>query len=63
MLMFLVDVVPVNPDTVDEWTHPPFSGYFDGKDAVALLPVKNSRADITQAKTFGAEEVPTTRMV
>ncbi|TBU60979.1 carboxypeptidase S [Dichomitus squalens] len=25
------DVVPVNPDTVDEWTHPPFSGYFDGE--------------------------------
>ena len=24
------DVVPVNPDTVDEWTHPPYSGYFDG---------------------------------
>ncbi|THH16988.1 hypothetical protein EUX98_g9209 [Antrodiella citrinella] len=26
------DVVPVNPDTVDEWTHPPFSGHYDGKD-------------------------------
>ena len=25
------DVVPVNPDTVSEWTHPPFSGYSDGK--------------------------------
>ncbi|KAI0367059.1 carboxypeptidase S [Pilatotrama ljubarskyi] len=25
------DVVPVNPDTVDEWDHPPFSGDFDGK--------------------------------
>ncbi|EPS94576.1 hypothetical protein FOMPIDRAFT_1063152 [Fomitopsis schrenkii] len=25
------DVVPVNPDTYDSWTHPPFSGYFDGK--------------------------------
>ena len=24
------DVVPVNPDTVDTWTHPPYSGYFDG---------------------------------
>lgn len=24
------DVVPVNPDTYDEWTHPPFSGYYDG---------------------------------
>ncbi|KAH9935932.1 carboxypeptidase S [Epithele typhae] len=25
------DVVPVNPDTVNEWIHPPFSGYFDGE--------------------------------
>ncbi|KAI9064054.1 carboxypeptidase S [Trametes sanguinea] len=24
------DVVPVNPDTVDEWDHPPFSGDYDG---------------------------------
>ncbi|KIJ65646.1 hypothetical protein HYDPIDRAFT_110778 [Hydnomerulius pinastri MD-312] len=25
------DVVPVEPTTYDEWTHPPFSGYFDGE--------------------------------
>ncbi|KAL4252052.1 peptidase M20A family protein [Abortiporus biennis] len=25
------DVVPVDPNTVDEWLHPPFSGYYDGK--------------------------------
>lgn len=24
------DVVPVNPDTVDQWEHPPYSGFFDG---------------------------------
>ncbi|KAH8116277.1 hypothetical protein DFH11DRAFT_1199323 [Phellopilus nigrolimitatus] len=24
------DVVPVDPRTVDEWAHPPFSGFFDG---------------------------------
>ncbi|EPQ56473.1 carboxypeptidase S [Gloeophyllum trabeum ATCC 11539] len=24
------DVVPVDPTTVDQWAHPPFSGYFDG---------------------------------
>jgi len=24
------DVVPVDPTTVDKWTHPPYSGYFDG---------------------------------
>ncbi|KAH7890769.1 hypothetical protein F5I97DRAFT_1974939 [Phlebopus sp. FC_14] len=25
------DVVPVEPNTYDQWTHPPFSGYFDGE--------------------------------
>lgn len=25
------DVVPVPEETVSEWTHPPFSGFFDGK--------------------------------
>ncbi|EIM87292.1 carboxypeptidase S [Stereum hirsutum FP-91666 SS1] len=25
------DVVPVHPDTVSDWTHPPYSGYFDGE--------------------------------
>ncbi|KAJ7583280.1 hypothetical protein C8J56DRAFT_953540 [Mycena floridula] len=25
------DVVPVDPQTVDEWAHPPYSGYFDGR--------------------------------
>ncbi|KAF9269527.1 carboxypeptidase S [Marasmius fiardii PR-910] len=25
------DVVPVNPDTVDEWAYPPYSGHFDGE--------------------------------
>ncbi|KIJ65653.1 hypothetical protein HYDPIDRAFT_88243 [Hydnomerulius pinastri MD-312] len=25
------DVVPVEPTTYDQWTHPPFSGYFDGE--------------------------------
>ena len=25
------DVVPVDPDTVDKWIHPPYSGHFDGE--------------------------------
>ncbi|KAI0954058.1 hypothetical protein AcW1_006673 [Taiwanofungus camphoratus] len=25
------DVVPVNPDTYDDWRYPPYSGHFDGK--------------------------------
>lgn len=24
------DTVPVDPDTIDSWTHPPWSGHFDG---------------------------------
>ena len=24
------DVVPVHPDTVSQWIHPPYSGFFDG---------------------------------
>ncbi|KAL5531541.1 hypothetical protein ACEPAG_4418 [Sanghuangporus baumii] len=25
------DVVPVDPQTVDDWTHPPYSGFYDGE--------------------------------
>lgn len=31
-----VDVVPVEPSTIDQWLHPPYSGYYDGKDASYL---------------------------
>lgn len=31
LLMAHQDVVPVPDATVDAWTHPPFSGYYDGK--------------------------------
>ncbi|USW54290.1 Putative peptidase M20, bacterial exopeptidase dimerization domain-containing protein [Septoria linicola] len=31
VLMAHQDVVPVDPNTVDSWTHPPFSGHYDGK--------------------------------
>ncbi|KAF8151197.1 hypothetical protein BJ912DRAFT_1119544 [Pholiota molesta] len=27
------DIVPVVPTTVDQWTRPPYSGFFDGKQA------------------------------
>jgi len=29
-----IDVVPVNPDTVDEWEYPPYSGYYDGMSSL-----------------------------
>lgn len=31
LLMAHQDVVPVEESTIDTWTHPPFSGYYDGK--------------------------------
>ncbi|KAI0443599.1 peptidase family M20/M25/M40 [Xylaria telfairii] len=31
VLMAHQDVVPVAESTIDQWTHPPFSGFFDGK--------------------------------
>ena len=31
LLMGHQDVVPVNPDTLEDWINPPFSGLFDGK--------------------------------
>jgi Gly-Xaa carboxypeptidase len=31
LLMAHQDVVPVNPDTIDKWTHPPYSGFYDGE--------------------------------
>ncbi|KZV72465.1 carboxypeptidase S [Peniophora sp. CONT] len=31
LLMGHQDVVPVNPDTLDDWINPPFSGYYDGE--------------------------------
>lgn len=31
LLMAHQDVVPVNEETASKWTHPPFSGYYDGK--------------------------------
>ncbi|GAA5862369.1 hypothetical protein JCM3774_002494 [Rhodotorula dairenensis] len=34
VLMAHQDVVPVNPGTIDEWTHPPFSGEIDDEGYV-----------------------------
>jgi Gly-Xaa carboxypeptidase len=31
LLMAHQDVVPVEPTTVDQWAHPPYSGYCDGE--------------------------------
>jgi len=34
---FASDVVPVHPDTVSDWTHPPYSGEYDGKTRLGLM--------------------------
>ena len=47
------DVVPVNPQSVDEWTHPPFSGHFDGMRVEAI--VGRILIEDPQAKGSGAE--------
>ena len=44
------DVVPVNPDTVDEWKYPPYSGHYDGMLSLecndAILTVYFRREDL-----------------
>lgn len=56
-----LDVVPVNPTTVDQWIHPPYSGYFDGRSK--SIRVAFSDFDyVMQAKGSGDEEVLMTRV-
>ena len=31
LLMAHQDTVPVNSETIDKWTHPPWSGHYDGE--------------------------------
>ena len=39
LLMAHVDTVPVNPDTIDQWTYPPFEGQ-ESENATASTPGK-----------------------
>ena len=50
-----LDTVPVNADTVDEWTHPPFSGHFDGENH--LLHGLHATEGHMQGSLSGAEAV------
>lgn len=52
VLMRDVDVVPVNPESVGQWTHPPFSGHFDG-----TLHLACSRMLITDDSRVSGERV------
>ena len=53
--MTSVDVVPVEPETVDKWEHPPYSGYYDGIPHVVPLSFR-FLLDSLQANTSGAGE-------
>ncbi|BGP39897.1 hypothetical protein JCM10449v2_003853 [Rhodotorula kratochvilovae] len=54
LLMSHQDVVPVNPDTVDHWTHPPWSGYYDGEYlwGRGAVDTKNTLTAILEAVTL-----------
>lgn len=62
-----IDVVPVNPDTVDEWTHPPYSGYYDGMSLILVLSIYalyalNIELRFLQVNSSGVAAVATTRV-
>ena len=38
---YISDVVPVEPSTVSQWTHPPYSGYFDGENVLEFAEFGN----------------------
>jgi hypothetical protein len=54
-----IDVVPVNPDTVDEWEYPPYSGHYDG--TLSLNFGDMGIDDLLQERGSGDVAVPTTR--
>jgi len=35
------DVVPVEPSTISQWTHPPYSGHFDGENVLDSIEFAN----------------------
>ncbi|ODV91457.1 hypothetical protein CANCADRAFT_71203 [Tortispora caseinolytica NRRL Y-17796] len=53
------DVVTVPPDTWTQWTHPPFSGHFDGTflHGRGSLDCKNNLIGILEALTYLIEEL------
>ena len=59
----MIDVVPVDPTTVDQWTYPPYSGYFDGEFLLCPgamdthLPLC-----LSQASVSGDVEAPTIKV-
>ena len=38
---YFPDVVPVEPSTISQWTHPPYSGYFDGENVLGSTEFAN----------------------
>ncbi|PIL25219.1 hypothetical protein GSI_13108 [Ganoderma sinense ZZ0214-1] len=50
------DVVPVEPSTVDQWHHPPFSGHFDGSTVVEELLRAGFKPTRTFVLAYGIDE-------
>jgi Gly-Xaa carboxypeptidase len=67
LLMAHQDVVPVPEDTIKSWTHPPFSGYFDGKLiwGRGASDCKNSLTGILEAleQLIAADFTPTRSVI
>ncbi|KAJ3486708.1 hypothetical protein NLI96_g4047 [Meripilus lineatus] len=53
MTNHLTDVVPIDPDTLQEWIHPPFSGTFD---AIESLLQKGFKPTRTVVLAYGIDE-------
>jgi hypothetical protein len=56
----MIDVVPVDPTTVDQWTHPPYSGYFDGE--FPPYPCDGIVTFLSQASVSGDVEARTIKV-
>ena len=54
------DVVPVHPDTVDQWTHPPYSGFFDGNSSLSACTLCLNEF-LNKVKIYGVEGPLTTK--
>ena len=59
----MIDVVPVDPTTVDQWTHPPYSGYFDGEFLHHPDTMEYPSFALSQESVSGDVEARTTKVV
>jgi hypothetical protein len=47
----MIDVVPVDPQTVEQWEYLPYSGYFDGEcDRLTIMSLDESSRAISRVR-------------